>query len=88
MLLLIRGTIFTLLSLNNINIITSETARCVFLPSAGKDGAQQESREEDNLRVVGRPGLHGHSVWDSGPPHLVGIFLGHYGTSYLFHHLW
>lgn len=69
-------------------LIIFEATKCVLLSSAGKDGAQQESREEDNLGVVGRPGLHGHSVWDSGPPHLVGVFLGHYGTSHLLHHLW
>lgn len=81
-----RCIIFTL-SLNDIKS-PFENTRDVLLFSAGKAGAQQESREEDNLGVVGRSGLHGHSVWDSGPPHVVGVLLGHYGTGHLFHHLW
>lgn len=54
---------------------------------AGQDGNLQKIREEDHLGAMGWAGLHGHSVWDSGPAHLVGILLGHYGASHLLHHI-
>ena len=54
--------------------------RCIFHVSAQNRNATK-SREANSAIVLGGPGPYGCSIWVHGATDVVGVFVGHHGTS-------